>query len=533
LSRFCNSDTPYDRMALSLRARARVLTVALSLATLAACISSNNPTAPPAPSFDAGPFDAAPFDASARDAGAPQDATAPDVAPAPDGATPDGDLTPDAAKPDAAPPVDGAADSAPSDAAPQDSSSSDAAADASTGFGPSTSGVYAGAASADGSAMLLIDNYPLGYLFSHYDVSTGWTAITPLPFNSDIAEYPLLGMDSLGNAYVAWIASYDGGFVASFSRYDHPTHTWSAPQITPAAVDGQEIAFAVNSSGEAIILGGTTGAFYAAHYSGGASGTWTKELIAATGGSGFPAVAINDQGLAAAVYDGPGGATTVATRSASGAWTITGTGFSANAYQISRSITINAAGDVLAGWEALPQYAAAAYYASALPDAGAPVGPTVLPGSSAGSPFGIGGGQLVQVALSPSGDGALTHLFNPPTGKNEIDGFAFTKSTKTWGATQVMPGAATIQLVTFGGVNTGEIFAGFLNTTPATGSGPAVWSDFTPALASGWSAAPTPLTSNMMLSSAAPDSVRLFASPTGSVFAAWDEGNAAFTGKIR
>lgn len=230
------------------------------------------------------------------------------------------------------------------------------------------------------------------------------------------------------------------------------------------------------------------------------------------------------------MYDDQGGTTSVATRSG-GTWRVSGTGFTANAYQVNRSITINAGGDVLAGWEAVPQYAAAAYFTSAVPDAGAPVGPVVLSGSSAGSAYGIGGGQLVGVSLSPSGDGTLTHLFNAPTGINEIDAFVYTKSAKTWGATQVMPGAATIQLVTFGGVNTGEVFAGFLNTTSAIGSGPAVWSDFTPG--TGWSAAPVPLSSSTNLNSTAPDLVRLFASPNGAVFAAWDEGNAALAGKVR
>jgi hypothetical protein len=501
-------------MALPTRCLPRILALGLASTTaaLAACFSSDNSNAP-SPGLDAGEPDG-----SLADVASPQDAASSDATTQSDDAsTAVGD--------------GGSADAAPSDGGLSDAASGDggAVADASAAFGAATNGVYAGAASADGSAMLLIDNYPRGYLYSHYEPTSGWSQAALLPFNQNIAEYPQLAIDGHGNAYMVWIASADAGvFVAAFSRYDHPTNAWSQPQVIPAVVDGQEISLAVNSSGEAIVLGGTPGSLSAAHYSGGANGSWTTELIAATGGCQFPAVAINDNGLAAAVYDVQS-ATVVATRSG-GTWTIAGSGFSANAYQVNRAITINAAGDVLAGWEAIPQYAAAAYFTSAVPDGGAPVGPVVLPGSSAGSPFGIGGGQLVAVALSPSGDGTLAHLFNPSTGKNEIDAFVFSKSAKTWGATQVMPGAATIQLITFGGVSTGEIFAGLLNTG-STGSGPAVWSDFAPA--TGWSATPTALSSNTTLNETAPDLVRLFASPSGAVFAAWDEANAAFAAKIR
>src|SRR5262249_43265079 len=119
-----------------------------------------------------------------------------------------------------------ASSDAPSTDAPSGNDGGDTT--AAKNLGSTSGGLLVGAASSDGSAMLII-LAPSGLLWSHYETASGWSVPANLPGGAN-ADVPQVGMDAAGNTFVAWTCPVDGGRTLCVSRYAHATASWGSVQ---------------------------------------------------------------------------------------------------------------------------------------------------------------------------------------------------------------------------------------------------------------------------------------------------------------
>jgi hypothetical protein len=456
----------------------------------------------------------------------------------PDGSAPDGSAADDAASgadassEAAAPTPDAAAADAPTgDATPSEAGvvlgdAGDPTVPVIVGTGAPSS--LSGAASSDGSAMLILGGGGLttepGIIsFTHYEPGSGWSTVAALPGATEPEDPPKVGMDGAGNAYVAWVSPGATTLSVNLARYDHATQTWGAVQHPDpyAQQFALLIALAVNAGGDVLLLdfhAGATGEHdaVAQHYAAGSPvGTWTQEIVTAypnsggPGQAGNPQVSLADTGMAVAAWTTAGaGAYAAATRSGT-TWTPTPQAtFSVNQL----GVGVNGAGDVLIGYEDLStipnayQYDAASMTWSTMP--------AKLTAETEGS-------RLLAcpltVNVSGTGDATLARCFSGSP--QIIESYAYTKSTKTWGAVAPIPTTGYSFSTSFAFNGAGSGLAVFDDgATNTTSSGSAVSSTYE--TSTGWSP------QSAGLGTTGSGTVLALLAPDGAGWAAWVENNA-------
>jgi hypothetical protein len=386
----------------------------------------------------------------------------------------------------------------------------------------------AGAASSDGSAMLILGGgaqttEPGIISFTHYEPGSGWSTVAALPGATDPEDAPKVGIDGAGNAYVAWVSPGTTTLSVNLARYDHATQTWGAVQHPDpyAQQFGLLIALAVNAGGDVLLLdfhAGATGEHDAVvqHYAAGTPvGTWTQEVVQAypnsgnPGQAGNPQVALADTGMAVAAWTTAGtGSYAAATRSGT-TWTPTPqAGFSVNQLGVS----VNSAGDVLIGYEDLGtipnayQYDAASMTWSTMP--------AKLTTETEGSRFLA---CPLTVNVSATGDATLVRCFSGTP--QVVESYTYKKSTKSWGAVAPIPTTGYSFSTSFAFDSAGSGLAVFDDgATNSTSAASAVASTYE--TATGWSA------QSAALGTTGSIQVLALLAPNGAGWAAWVENNA-------
>jgi hypothetical protein len=383
-----------------------------------------------------------------------------------------------------------------------------------------------GAASADGSAMIVVVTANKVSTFSHYEPATGWTAGVALP-GATVGQNFTLVLDGKGNAFLGWATTATLTQV-DVVRYDHATAAWGAVQVPDPYAMQQDPGFglAANASGEALLvthhLGSGPYDIVAQHYSG---GTWTQEAITTpattmTIGAQLP-VSLTDNGKAVVVWSEGGSlAFQIATRAAAGTWTLqppTPGGVTGPA-----SAAINEEGDVLVGYETTSEVPGAVYYDAA-------TATWVSPAVSAVMDTATEGLCHPAVGLTQAGDGSMVRCFLAGT-LAQIEGYTFSKGTATWGTKA--PLASTTTGVIRGARFTPDSSGNMLVTYQAEPDGntltpaPQLTSVYTPA--TGWGPTSTALSTTSSL-----ERDVVFTSPNGRGFVAWVEGTSLLVKKVR
>jgi hypothetical protein len=416
------------------------------------------------------------------------------------------------------------------------SQSSDAGPDASNGgapgdggettapvnLGSTSGGPVVGAASLDGSAMLVIQTVGATseLLFSHYEVLSGWSTPASVPGTAN-AALPQIGIDDAGNTFVAWQCNAEAGHALCVMRYDHGKSSWETARVVDAYSQfSTGFAFGVSHTGDALAIylhQGSSGPHdvVAQHYSG---GTWKEETVAteaATVGVTNAVVSMAAGGLAVAAFNTSTGLN-VATRSGAG-WTVASS--TLPSADIELGATINDAGEVLVAFTdagTVPktyQYDAITKKWSG-PTARGTAGETQIYGTCP-----------LTVALSTNGDGTVARCFsggNPRT----IEAYAYTKSTNAWGNAVNVPGVGWPFFVSFAFDSAGDCITAFVSSpNSSTPSAPAVSSSYSNGA---WSAASAPLGGVVSAYSTAS-----FISPNGRGWVAWNEGPSAVVKRVR
>jgi hypothetical protein len=455
----------------------------------------------------------------------------------------------DAAAPDAAVQDAPQAVDAPPESTPDDGSA-DALLDTAAGddggaggtIGTSLSGITYGAASSDGSAMIVVGTGAVWW--SHYEPASGWSTAAQLPDTVKSAASMQLAMDGMGNAFLVWpFNAAEAGATAHWTygviRYDHPTNSWGAPQYpdTTGKALWQYPALSVNASGDVLLIdppdpSWSPGAapLYAEHYSG---GMWTQETVVAMPDTyTFPTVYMNDAGLAVAtILSGSTGTAAAVTRSAAGVWTKAAGAIDpiAQGGGAGPSATINAGGDVLVGWLAGGSSAhPVAYQYDASKQMW--IGPAPL---SAENETALGSCP-VGVALTPGGDGVLTRCYYGPMGLSTpaLEAYAFTKSTGTWSAMPQnanitgMPDVRSVAFDTSG--------AGFAALVDKGGAGTSMGGVHAVPYAPGTGWGTESAAENPDAGATSVSSLIAFVSPSGATgFVSWSDGSNTFVAKVR
>jgi hypothetical protein len=410
-------------------------------------------------------------------------------------------------------------------------------------IGPS--GSLVGAASSDGSAMLIVirgaETGMPGILWSHYEPGSGWSAAAPLPGALPRDATTTLGMDGSGNAFAVWDVDQSdaaqGYWTYAVGRYDHARHAWSPPVYPDSSGKplGPFPALSVNSSGEALIVdpfdpARAMGPVYAQHYSGGSNGSWTQEtvLTAADYYSG-PLVYLTDSGLAvAAIQDGRG--LNLSTRAGT-TWTKAPVAGNPPLSFTSFGLTANAAGDVLAGGDyggATGTTQPAVYQYDATKQAWS--GPTLLSTETqpaVGTPRCPNG-----LSLTGGGDAVLARCGYGMggTGPTTIEAYTYSKSSGTWNAVQNagVPGFALGTTLAFDSSGVG--FAAYVNSGTAAGTtGPFEINPFT--IGTGWGPQSAPQNPDAG-QSGSPQYGVAFIAPNGAGWAAWSDGQNTFVREV-
>jgi hypothetical protein len=372
--------------------------------------------------------------------------------------------------------------------------------------------------------LITLDN-SYGLRFSHYDVATGWTTLADLPGGPASLQsvWPTVGMDGSGNAFVSWlVADTNAVYSLNVLRYDHATHAWGALQHPDTYT--QTLAaysqMSVSPGGEVLVLvyhRGATGTHdvYAHHYSG---TTWTAELVASEANNvqGTPiGVRIADTGAAAALWQTSIG-WQVATRAA-GAWTA-GPALNTIPLQAQADVAVNGAGDAFIGYQAVGTPPNVYMYDG--------TGKTWSGPNAVSTNANNGGACNPIVMLTATGDGNFTRCYTPfstgATPPQQIESFAYVKSTKTWGAGATVKPVAGKPSAFFSASydSSGNALVAFIDDQGGA-TKPAVSSSYTPA--GGWTA-PTAALGGATASTAA-----AFLSANGRGWAAWSEDGLAST----
>jgi hypothetical protein len=462
-------------------------------------------------------------------------------------------------------------DATPGDAAPNDASDG-AISESTDPFTIATAAPTSmvGAASSDGSAILLLtgEGAPLSY--THYEPTSGWSALAALPGGTAPSDAPRAGIDATGNVFVAWTSAgtipveggvdagildagildagildggildggtldggtLDGGDGGGFEagspgagsaiilnvvRYDHASRTWAAVEH-PDPYDqtlGTTIAMAVNGPGDALVFDlhmGATGTHDASiqHYS---KGTWTQELAGTqdnTVSLGAPLVRFSDSGNAVSTWSAGGSGTFMASTRSGLYWTPTPkAGFSGGAIDL----TVDEFGDVLIGWEdssTVPnvyQFDATSASWSA---------PHTLTAETESQRF---ADCPLTVSLTTGGDGTLVRCFTGAGVARTIESYSFTNGTKTWGSAKPLATSGWPFAVALAMNEAGNGLAVWTNSSSATPeASPAVLS--THETATGWSAPSAPI------SGTGAGQTTTFLSSNGRGWAAWVENGA-------
>jgi len=396
-------------------------------------------------------------------------------------------------------------DSEAGDAQPSDADAGDSSAP--VVIGQSLSGSMAGAASSDGSAMLVVAASGPTLWWSHYEPASGWSSPLELaiPATPTSSLHPQLGMDSSGDAFLAWAYGEDTDgtvvTVAAVTRYDHATGTWGPVENPmPSAVTSDPLSLAVNAQGEALVLPliVAAGGLFAAHFAG---GQWSSESIGPSLSLGYapPSLSFTDDGLAAALTATGG----VATRSAAGTWTVQQpTCLNAQAYL---GVAIDASGDLLLPfvWEDIDMHF----------DLGACYDGAAATWSSTGFGYVIGPSPIFLTAVSPSGDGVV---FAGP------GAFPYTKSTNTLGAPSGPSGPNPTSEPAYAMASSGIGLAVY--GVSVNGVGALQAAGYT--IGQGWGA-PSPT-----FAVAAPQQMLPFVSSNGRAWVAWTDGTTTFVNKV-
>jgi hypothetical protein len=463
----------------------------LASAATGACFPPDDNQLPNDAGFDVLAFDGALSDAPTYDAATHDGSTA--------------DATPDASTSDAS-----LADASTNDADAAVTYVGGAGDSMSTvSFGMPQGGRPIGAASNDGSAMLVFYDYNSQNMsFSHYDVATGWTSIAPLDTGtpSHQTEWPILAMDGSGNAFLAWSVIDNNNFgTLNVLRYDHASHAWGAlahPDPYAQSLSGASV-MAVSQAGEALIVVNHCGANdivaqctsqSAVHYAGGA---WTTEAVSGVMGLGPIAIRMADNGNAVLLSSMTTGYS-LFTRDTGGTWTAGPTGIYASAAQT--DVGINASGDTIFAYiTSGPQV-----YQRA--GGGAWSGPHATTGTNQGaSSCGL------PVLVTTTGDAFVTQCSQ--NGNTET--IAYAHGTATWGA----PSKISALVASLEYDSTGNMLGTYENSAMVVTAKYAV--------GGGWTGPSAPLSGITNSGSVA------FVAPNGRGWVTWAESQIAQVKKVQ
>jgi hypothetical protein len=275
--------------------------------------------------------------------------------------------------------------------------------------------------------------------FSHFEPGSGWSTAVELADVEATAPGTIrVRIDDAGNAWLAWYGRSDAGAsLVMVDRYDHAAGTWGAIQTPDLAsgTGGGEFAFDVGPGGDALLVAPHAAATLVGERY--VAGTWTAETVATDAQAAIvtaPAIAVGPNGVDTAVYIANAGPV-ARFRSSAGAWAPVGQPLTGLEFTDSAT-AINAAGDILMGWQQAQGQASALFY-----DASTTTwtGPMAVSTTAEASSY----PATLAAAISPSGDGVYAQGFNPGS-KNQIESYTFTKSTKTWSAKAVMPATVDV-----------------------------------------------------------------------------------------
>jgi hypothetical protein len=377
-------------------------------------------------------------------------------------------------------------------------------------IGQSLSGSMVGAASSDGSAMLVVAASGPTFWWSHFEPASGWSSPVELGIPAFAQGFlqPQLAMDANGDAFLAW--AYDAGadgapaVLAAVTRYDHPTGAWGPVENPmPSAVTSNALSLAVNAKGEALVLPFTPsgGGLFAAHFAG---GQWSSESVDPSDSLAYvSSLSFADDGLAAV------GLGNVVTRSADGVWTVQQPTCLASVSQL-LPLAIDASGDLLAPfvWEdiAMHYYLGACHY-----DAASATWSSVMPTGAGYVVFGPTG----PTAVSSGGDGVVFE---------EQEAFPYTESTGTLGAGSgpqgIAPTATPSPMLALASSGAGLAVYG-VSVNGVSGLQAVGYT-----IGSGWGA-PSPA-----FGDAAATQMLPFVSPNGNAWVAWTDGTSTFVKKV-